>query len=273
LTLGTDEGLKTAATDDLAANADSEAATQAGDSWWKLAEVGSSPHAEAMRQRAVYWYRQAINGATGIAKLRLEKRLATADAALASAPGSGPTRSTSGRTSITRTREKLIEFAGEVVKAKTAGRSQELGSRSSRSSEFWISPENGGLLVGFDISLNSSNRIVAFRPIFHTLKGKINGPTAGTTDVKNIRVVARKGYAVGAISLKTGSYIYGMGLVFQGITEKGLDPSKQYLSDWIGSGTTSTRTIGGDGKPIIGIYGHYSTKVTALGIVTAPKKP
>ncbi len=279
LTKGTDEKIRDAAKKDLAATSDAGAGAAAGDAWWALADASNSPHVAAMRQRAVHWYRQAIGKTSGIAKLRIEKRLEKAGELLASASSDvddkpGPTKRPHFKSSSAQriaARKKLIEFAGQVVKAKTAGRSKEVGFTLGKT-EFWIAPEEGGVLIGFDVSIGTFNKIVGLRPIFHTASGKVPGPLVGSATSKNARFVARDGYAVGGLSVRSGIGIDGLSITFFEMGEKGLNSANQYSTNWLGGGhsSRSPTVLGGDGSPIIGIYGHRDAKIMGLGVVTAP---
>ena len=51
-----------------------DAAVKTGDAWWDLAEHGGTD-AGRMRARAGYWYREALDSLSGLAKTRVEKRL------------------------------------------------------------------------------------------------------------------------------------------------------------------------------------------------------
>ena len=85
LALSGDAGLKAAADKDLAAD-DSKAQTAAGDAWWDLAEKEQGMVREQMRQRAVTWYRQAHPASTGLAAVKIEKRIHEIEQATAASP-------------------------------------------------------------------------------------------------------------------------------------------------------------------------------------------
>jgi hypothetical protein len=47
-----------------------------------------------------------------------------------------------------------------------------------------------------------------------------------------------------------------------------LDPNDSYKSDWIGTpSATPTRTVGGDGKKVIGVQARRAAVLDALGLV------
>jgi hypothetical protein len=85
LALCGDAGLKAAAEKDIAADKDAKAKLPAGDAWWELAEKEQGLVRDQMRQRAVAWYRQAQPSATGLAAVKIEKRIHEVEQAAASA--------------------------------------------------------------------------------------------------------------------------------------------------------------------------------------------
>ena len=135
-----------------------------------------------------------------------------------------------------------------------------------------------GLLVGFEVGLGkwgSSDVISALRPIYLDGQGKeVLGEQHGTVNGQAIRVRAKQGYAVGAITVKSMIAIDGFSLTFMKIGKDRLDPADKYESDWFGGkGGMPETTVGGKGSPAIGIVGHCNDKdCTAIGIVFAPAK-
>jgi hypothetical protein len=74
LAKGSEPGLKAAASRDLAQPADSAGRIAAGDGWWDLAEKETSARVN-LRLRAVYWYEQAAESATGLLKSKIDLRI------------------------------------------------------------------------------------------------------------------------------------------------------------------------------------------------------
>lgn len=74
LAKGSDAGLKAAATKDLAQPADVPGRIAAGDAWWDLAEKDPAGRLQ-LRLRAVTWYEQAAESATGILRTKIDGRL------------------------------------------------------------------------------------------------------------------------------------------------------------------------------------------------------
>jgi hypothetical protein len=88
-----------------------------------------------------------------------------------------------------------------------------------------------------------------------------------------VKVVAKPGYAVGAITCKTGLGIDGLSVIFMKISGTRLDPTDSYQSQWIGGqGGGPPTKYGGDGTPVIGIIGkkNRNRELTGLGLMLAP---
>jgi hypothetical protein len=83
-------------------------------------------------------------------------------------------------------------------------------------------------------------------------------------------VKAKKGYAVGGLTVKSMALVDGFSITFMKVNANGgLDKSKRYESKWVGGkgGGQETR-IGGDGRPVIGIVGFEDEQnCTAFGLV------
>ena len=77
---GSDDALKSLAAEELAAKpANVEERVVRGDKWWDLAEKADRKAKAAMRLRALHWYQEAMPElASGLAKLKVEKRIAQA---------------------------------------------------------------------------------------------------------------------------------------------------------------------------------------------------
>ncbi len=141
--------------------------------------------------------------------------------------------------------------------------------------EFKVVPPQGALLVGFDVNADQ-NKIIGIRPIFLTAKGQTTGKWCGLSKSagETKRVLARKGYAVGALKVKAGAGIDGLSVQFMEIGGEGLNTRNSYDSDWFGSPTAAKSSVqmSGNGYPVIGIHGHASsTEISGLSLVMAQK--
>lgn len=82
-------------------------------------------------------------------------------------------------------------------------------------------------------------------------------------------IVAREGYALGAIQVDAGNLVDAIQLVFMRIRDGGsLDEQDSYTSDWIGTPNEDTvRTISGNGAPVVGFHGRGAAVLDAVGLV------
>ena len=162
-------------------------------------------------------------------------------------------------------------IADAFAKAPTK-RSRLLGGNDGTS--FESLPNDRGLLVGFEYTMGyyGSNTIInSLRPIYLTDRGEVNAPVIGVDNGQPLPAIcAKEGYAVGAIDLSTGAMVDGFRLVFMKIHDDLLlDPSDAYESGWAGVHGIPPIRLGGDGRPIVGLYGWAASQVSALGLIVA----
>lgn len=88
------------------------------------------------------------------------------------------------------------------------------------------------------------------------------------------RVLAKPGYAVGAVNVRTKKYVNAIQLVFMKLTPNGrLDPKDSYTSAWLGQekvGTKETK-LGGDGRLVIGVSCQQVAVIDAMALVMEKK--
>ena len=77
LALGGDATLKALAQKDMKGEADAAEQVKLGDSWWNLAEKEEGAAQKNLQDRAGYWYKKALPGLAGLAKDKVEKRIAS----------------------------------------------------------------------------------------------------------------------------------------------------------------------------------------------------
>jgi hypothetical protein len=138
--------------------------------------------------------------------------------------------------------------------------------------EFAESAPDGGLLVGFELGLQKffNNDVVrAMRPIFRAGDKETLGTQRGTDLTRVVKVVAKEGYAVGAITAKSGLTVDGMSVTFMKITPTGgLDPGDAYESAWIGGMGGGQPVRLGNGTAVIGVIGKHNMRdMTGLGLL------
>jgi hypothetical protein len=122
-------------------------------------------------------------------------------------------------------------------------------------------------LLGFGVVCDHEV-IRGIRPLYGTTR-EAQGKLYGTETGEVTSIVAKSGYAVGAISASTGSAVDGFSIIFMRIDGDRLDPGKCYASDWIGGhGGTETK-IGGSGQPVVGIHGAVGGRLDSIGLILA----
>ncbi len=89
-------------------------------------------------------------------------------------------------------------------------------------------------------------------------------------DMGRRRTVARPGYAVGAVEVKSKTYVSGVRITFMKLKPDGtLDPADAYTSPWLGPhevGTKDTK-LSGEGRAVIGLVCYQAGHLSGLGLV------
>ena len=84
------------------------------------------------------------------------------------------------------------------------------------------------------------------------------------------RVLAKEGYAVGGMAVKSKTFVTAIKITFMKLTPDGkLDTKDSYTSPWVGpeeTGTTET-ALGGDGKKVLGICLYKGAIVDGMALV------
>jgi hypothetical protein len=167
-------------------------------------------------------------------------------------------------------------FYAAIAKAIKEKKTSDTEMVGGKDKAFRDVPRKGALLIGFEVSYFTDRTVVrALRPIYHTSSGKQQGGIYGSPTRLAESVVAKKGYAVGEISVKAGAGIDGFEVTFMRIEGDALNPKDSYKSKWLGGkGGNDAKTLGGDGAPIIGVFGHVlgdrldKLELRGLGLVT-----
>ena len=263
---------------------------EVAEGWWDLADDEDDLRKGHLQSHARRWYEQAVGALSGLAKIKAEKRLASATTSTVksavSASAELPTTDESGKPLApgVAARNELLRKAQTSLTAGRVMRTAEVGFVLGKQA-FAHVPEQAALLVGFDISYNG-REVVAVRPIFLNGKGQSNGPAFGVAATANKKksqmaaaivnkhIVAKKGFAVSGIKAKGGLGVTGMSITFMEIGPTGLNTANSYESPWIGvEGSIDRETdLTGNGLPVVGVYGHGSgTIISALGLIVADK--
>ena len=126
-----------------------------------------------------------------------------------------------------------------------------------------------------DILAKNPNPLVldGMQPIYRTPQGLVLGHPYEGEGIRLPPAVAKQGYAVGGMVLKSGADVDGMRLLFMRVQGDRLDPSDSYQSEWFGGrGGGGETKVGADGRAILGIYGNKRRTHASLGLIL-PRTP
>jgi len=179
-----------------------------------------------------------------------------------------------------RADEKNLLALGPVFKGEEAGLGPvpPPGSKATQilggggDPEFQDVAPKGGLLVGLEVGLGKffNNDVVrAVRPVFRVGDRDEPGTQRGTELDRVVKVIAKPGYAVGAVTIKAGLTVDGLSVTFMKVTGGKLDPNDSYESEWVGGyGGGGPVKLAGDGSLVIGIVGKANAQnATGLGLL------
>jgi len=119
-------------------------------------------------------------------------------------------------------------------------------------------------MLGVRFALGSWARQPALQ-LFEPLFDRRTAPGPGQS------IMARDGYAVGALRIHAGTLVHAVQVVFMRQQQDGrLDPDDAYDSPWVGTPSHGEAiTVGGQGVPVIGVHGRRAAVIDALGLVLA----
>jgi hypothetical protein len=135
-----------------------------------------------------------------------------------------------------------------------------------------VAPDDG-LLVGVRVGyfeFFGGAKIAAIQPVYQVGASYVEGGIWGDrTASLATTVVARPGYAVGAMRTQTGAALDAFRLEFMRAAGDRLDPNDSYLSAWIGDRRGGgPGEVDGAGRFVIGIVARTSERaINALGLV------
>ena len=256
LALGSDGTLKALAAKELQPPSAADEQAALGDAWWDLAEDQEGAEKSPIRKRAAFWYEKALPGLGGLLKDRVEKRLASVSeqgvekpVAVASRPAA-ESRAPSPRRPLAVAKTSLIGGGG-------GGKFEDVQPTAK--------------IVGFVVTTKRfAGHVVigAVQVLFSASRRVYPSQIHGHPGNKPVLIQAKPGYAVGAIVGKGGQRLDGFKVVFMRDRKGQLDPKDSYESDWVGGQEGGDETIlGGDGRPVVGIYGGCGAEFDGLGLV------
>ena len=250
LVLGSDATLRAAAEKDDKANTGSAAdKAEVGETWYKLGLSADALQKANMMSRALARYREAQTDATGLAKVKIEKRI---EELAKLVPSVGPAGSS------------VWSTIRQAIKDSTAKEWPAPGSTTVRALKYGEAPKDGGILIGIRYA-GTATHIEYLQPIYLGSKGEFNGSAFGKPRLPMTVIKAKEGYAVSTFAIhSTGSYLYGFDTTFAKLNKAALDPTDTYKGPSAGSTTVTSGTVGDGSSPIIGIHGRLSSTTAAV---------
>jgi hypothetical protein len=129
-----------------------------------------------------------------------------------------------------------------------------------------------GVLVGFRagyVQIMGGPKIAAVQPIYQVGTRYVRGKQIGAKVPLETTVVAKSGYAVGAIRTRTGLTVDAFQVIFMRFRDGQLDPDDSYSTNWLGDPRGgSPRDASGDGKLIVGVHGRSDGRaINTLGLL------
>lgn len=246
LARGSDAKLRSAAERDLKAGDSDEARLAAADAWFDLAATADADVKPAMQIRAYHWYAAAFPNLSGIAKVRIEKRL---DMLVSTV------EARADRTALWQAVRRGIGD-GRLNRARIVG-------GGFYKDPFEEIPAAGGILIGFTYTVSPNKSPNVIQPIYLTAYGEHLGPSRGIVGKKDSprrTMKAKPGYAVGALNIRSGGGLNAFQPVFMRIVGTGLNTNDSYEGPFVGGMGGVPAAFGGDGQFIVGLHGKANDR-------------
>ncbi|HXD86249.1 MAG TPA: hypothetical protein VN641_07135 [Urbifossiella sp.] len=170
---------------------------------------------------------------------------------------------------------QLPPFANNVPMPVQPAREDTIGTSFDPKEQDDAPP--GGLLVGFEVGygkFGNNLTIGTLQPIYRSGDRESTGEKYGKdSPAGNAKLVAKPGYAIGAITAKAGLSIDGFSVTFMKIDGGRLNPNDAYESEWMGGmGGSGPQKITGQGEPATGILVRHKAQISGIGLVFGNKK-
>ena len=167
---------------------------------------------------------------------------------------------------------KPMATADKLPPSTPDGRPRVIGGGTDP--EFRDDAPAGTVLAGLDIGVGTfggSIVVRSFRPIYRAGSADTPGAVQGDTKkTPTFKVRARPGYAVGAVTVKAGLGVDGLGVTFMKVLPGGkLDPTDTYDGPWLGGLLDGTQVrLDAAGAPVVGVAGRTGSRgLTGFGLV------
>ena len=138
-------------------------------------------------------------------------------------------------------------------------------------SPFEEAPADRPFLVGFRVTqgtFTGKPHAKTVQPIFLKDGAGRDGDVHGTPSGNRTEILAKPGYAVGAVVGKGSERVNGFKVIFYRIAGNALNPADTYESPWVGGdwGDPEKR-LDGEGAPVVGIHGRQGGDTDCFGLV------
>jgi hypothetical protein len=126
---------------------------------------------------------------------------------------------------------------------------------------------DGGVLVGLRCAKgkNWGGALHAVQPIYQVGAEYKLGQRYGKTGGEEVQLLAKPGYAVGAIHARAGLVLNAVQLSFYRIDGVRLDRNDHYETAWFGSDGGGAFDLDAQGDPITGVFGTWADDIISLG--------
>jgi hypothetical protein len=149
--------------------------------------------------------------------------------------------------------------------------SRYLGSPSG--TEFIDVAPRGGILVGLILSkgTNWGGALRAVQPIYQVEDRYELGQRHGLAGGSEVRVLARPGYAVAGLRVRSGLVLDAVQVLFMRWEGKRLISREAYESDWVGGDGGGPAEFFAEGRALAGVFGRYNEDLHGLGVGVIPQ--
>ncbi len=124
-------------------------------------------------------------------------------------------------------------------------------------------PEGNRLITGLRLSVHEKRHVKTLQALYGGQEGEVHGQASADRH----ELIAKPGYALGALQVRGGDRILAFQAVFMRVNGPVLNPADRYESGWIVGDGTGTVTLGGTGAPIVGLQGRRGNDIDAVGLV------
>jgi hypothetical protein len=126
-------------------------------------------------------------------------------------------------------------------------------------------------LRGLKYALTGSGCLGALQPLYTGPSGDSEGNRVGQGALAQ-EIAARPGYAVGGMIARGTDRLNAFKLIFMRVSGSRLLSSDRYESDWVGTrGGGAEMTLGGDGTPVLGLFGKAGGEIDGAGLLLLGK--